>query len=137
MGMGMTRVVGVVLVAGALLGACGGGGDGDGDGAGTSGERTRLGGLIVDKMGTDDGSDDVGLSGVVVVVTDADGEEVAEGTTPANGVWQVDVPGPGTYTATLDVETLPDGVGVEDDTVEVEIVDGQASQPVSFDINEP
>ncbi len=43
----------------------------------------------------------------VAVRVEADGEEVGETTSDQEGAWQVEVPGPGTYTVTLDTDTLP------------------------------
>lgn len=48
------------------------------------------------------------LEGVEVAVEGSGFSEV--GTTGADGRWSVSVPGPGTYTAELKVDTLPDGV---------------------------
>ena len=53
-------------------------------------------------------SDDEPLEGVDVLIEGEGFEEV--GTTGADGRWSVAVPQPGAYTATLDVETLPEGV---------------------------
>jgi len=53
-------------------------------------------------------SDDEPLADVDVTVAGDGFEEV--GTTGADGRWTVPVPGPGAYTATLDVDSLPEGV---------------------------
>ena len=50
---------------------------------------------------------------VTITVTAADGTEL-EGVTDADGVWRVDVPAAGTYTATLDESTLPDDLAVRE-----------------------
>jgi branched-chain amino acid transport system permease protein len=49
------------------------------------------------------------VPGVDVTVTD-DGGFSGTGTSDDVGRWEVEVPGPGTYTVELDAETLPDGV---------------------------
>ena len=54
------------------------------------------------------------LEGVTVTVTSPDGTEL-EGTTGPDGVWRVDVPAAGPYTATLDESTLPDDLAVRED----------------------
>ena len=53
------------------------------------------------------------VPGADVTVT-ADGEQVADGTTGENGTARIPVPGPGSYTVTLDVESLTGpGEGLE------------------------
>jgi branched-chain amino acid transport system permease protein len=49
-----------------------------------------------------------------VIVTDAQGGEVGEATTDAEGMWQVPVPAAGPYTVTLDPESLPEGVSIRE-----------------------
>ncbi len=49
------------------------------------------------------------VPGVDVTVTDAGGF-AATGTSDDTGRWEVEVPGPGTYTVELDEETVPEGV---------------------------
>ena len=45
------------------------------------------------------------------LVTDADGDEVGDGRQPTRtGRFELELPGPGTYVAALDVDSLPDGV---------------------------
>ena len=68
------------------------------------------------------------LSGVVVTITTAEGELVEEAVTDDTGAWQVDVPGPGEYVASLDQASLPDGVTLRDperDVLEFDIRTGQ------------
>ncbi len=59
--------------------------------------------------GTLRGPDRQPIEGVDVVITQ-DGAEVGTATTDAGGQWEVPLPGPGTYTATLTVDQLPKGV---------------------------
>lgn len=56
----------------------------------------------------------VGAEGVVITVTNADGEIVQEVTTDPEGAWVVGVDSPGEYTATIDPGTLPEGVTLVD-----------------------
>ena len=46
------------------------------------------------------------IEGVEFSVVDVDGNEVGTATTNAEGVWLVELPGPGVYSALLDTETL-------------------------------
>ncbi len=49
------------------------------------------------------------LQGITITVA-GDGGEIGSATSGDDGTWQVELPGPGTYTVTLDTSTLPDGV---------------------------
>ena len=79
--------------------------------------------------GTLSGPDGEPVAGVTVTVTEG-GEAVGNDTTGDDGAWQIELPGPGTYTVTLDVATLPEGVvprekggATKDD---IEVAQGQA-----------
>lgn len=54
------------------------------------------------------------VAGSSVNVTDAAGESVGEAVTADDGSWVVELPGPGTYSATIDATTLPEGVALRD-----------------------
>jgi len=54
----------------------------------------------------DDAGEDVFVEGVEFTVFDADGNEVGTGTTDAEGIWRVDLPGPGVYSVEVDADTL-------------------------------
>lgn len=54
------------------------------------------------------------VEGVTFTVTAEDGTEVGTATTDAEGEWRVPVPAAGVYTATIDVETLPEGASLRD-----------------------
>jgi len=54
----------------------------------------------------DDSGEDVFVEGVEFTVFDADGNEVGTATTDTEGVWRVDLPGPGVYSVEVDVDTL-------------------------------
>ncbi len=60
------------------------------------------------------GDDRDPVEGVVMVVS-LDGEEIGRGTSDAEGVAAVAVPGAGKYDVTLDVDTLPDGIEIAED----------------------
>lgn len=68
------------------------------------------------------------VAGVTITVTTADGEPVGEATSDDEGAWELAMPGPGSYVATLDQATLPEGVGLRDperDTLEFDLRTGQ------------
>jgi neutral amino acid transport system permease protein len=54
----------------------------------------------------DDAGEDVFIEGVEFTVFDADGNAVGTGTTDAEGVWLVELPGPGVYSVELNTDTL-------------------------------
>jgi len=63
----------------------------------------------------------------VTVTVEQDGDEVASGQTDERGRFDIDVPGPGDYTAVLDTDTLPDGIALRSesgDRVEVSVRPG-------------
>ena len=59
--------------------------------------------------------EDAFAEGVDVTVEDADGQEVDTVTTDEDGQWEVALPGPGRYTVTIDTDTLPEGVSLQDE----------------------
>lgn len=64
----------------------------------------------------------VPVEGVTLTVTDDEGAEVGEDVTDAEGKGLIPLPGAGTYTVTLDEDTLPEGIELDDDTrTELEI----------------
>jgi neutral amino acid transport system permease protein len=67
--------------------------------------------------------------GVDITVESADGEEIDSVTTDEDGAWEVPLPGPGRYTVTIDPDTLPDGVSLQDEdrtTLSVEMGAGRS-----------
>ena len=78
------------------------------------------------------------VDGVEITVADQSGAEVGRATTDANGRWQIEVPGGGTYAVTLNERTLPDGVSLREGfapTTEATAAEG-ASRPVVFAVGE-
>jgi branched-subunit amino acid ABC-type transport system permease component len=67
---------------------------------------------VVDRQGTADRDDDEPVEGVVIVVTDAADEVVDEIETDEEGKATITLPGRGQYTATIDLDSLGDDVGL-------------------------
>jgi branched-chain amino acid transport system permease protein len=76
-----------------------------------SGER-EIAVLVIDRQGTADREDDVPVEGAVITVTDPAGEEVDEVTTDDEGRAIITLPGEGEFTATLDLDSLPEDAGL-------------------------
>jgi len=99
---------------------------------------------LIDRKGTRDRDDDAPVEGAEVlieaVVLDAAGEivereEVGTATTDDEGRFEFGLPGPGTYAGTLDVDTLPDGVGLADDADELTFpINSGDSRTLIFDL---
>ena len=60
----------------------------------------------------DEDGEQVFVEGAEVTVTDSTGAELGSATSDAEGRVRIEVPGPGTYTATLDEATLPEEVAI-------------------------
>ncbi len=58
---------------------------------------------------TEEGGEKVAVEGAVITVVDADGNEVGDATTAADGTWAVEGLAAGTYTVSIDPDSLPDG----------------------------
>ena len=56
------------------------------------------------------------VEGVEITVEDAAGNVIGTATSDDEGAYSIPLPGPGQYTATLDPDTLPDGVTLTDPT---------------------
>jgi branched-chain amino acid transport system permease protein len=67
---------------------------------------------VTDRKGTADRGDDEPVAGVTIVATDAQDEVVDEVETDDEGKATLELPGEGQYTATLDLDSLPDDVGL-------------------------
>jgi neutral amino acid transport system permease protein len=59
--------------------------------------------------------EDIFAEGVDITVETADGAEVGTATSDDEGAWQVELPGPGRYTVSIDTDTLPEGVSLQDE----------------------
>lgn len=83
-------------------------------------------------------NDDEPVEGVTITVKDASGAVVGESTTNADGEYDIPLPGPGDYSATLDVDTLPDGVDLRNEdraTLEFTLRPGQ-TRPLLYPLGE-
>ena len=94
-----------------------------------------LQGTLIDKKGTRERDDDEPVEGVDIIVTTADGEEVGVATSDEDGRFELELPGAGAYIATLDLESLPEGVGLAEgsEVRPFEIVRNQ-SQRLIYDL---
>lgn len=85
------------------------------------------------------GPDRQPIPGLTITVTGPDGSEVGTGTTDDSGRWEVPLPGPGTYTVSIDPSQLPEGVVPRNEggeTVEGVVVRPGAAQGVIFQLAE-
>ena len=83
-------------------------------------------------------NDDEPVEGVTITVKDASGAVVGEATTNADGEYDIPLPGPGDYSATLDVDSLPSGVDLRNPdraTLEFTLRPGQ-SRPLLYPLGE-
>jgi branched-chain amino acid transport system permease protein len=91
-------------------------------------------GVLTDKKGTIDANDDVPIVGVRVIITTPDGTSVGESTTDDTGAFKVDLPGEGTYKASVETSTLPKGVSLTRDSIDFPVNPGQ-SRRLNFEVN--
>ena len=93
-------------------------------------------GTLIDRQGTDDAEDDTPIEGARIRVKDDDGGDVGEATTDADGKFLISLRGEGSYTATLDEDSLPDGVSVADDGGKIQFAIGPGqSRVLLFELN--
>lgn len=92
-------------------------------------------GTLIDRKATADRGDDEPVQDVLITVVDADGEEVGSDSSDEEGRFEVPLPGPGSYVATLDTETLPEEVGLAEGDEELTFsVRPNQSRPLIFDL---
>ncbi len=78
------------------------------------------------------------VADVRIFVIGPGGEQVGEARSDSDGVWAIPLPGPGTYTVTLDTATLPEGVALrnaDNESVTRQIVSTQGT-PQLFALGE-
>lgn len=91
---------------------------------------------VVDRQGTQDRDDDEPVEGAVIVVTDSADEEVDEVETDEDGKATITLPGEGQYTATLDLEALPDDVGLPREGRDVISIDPTRARILTFTLGD-
>ena len=107
------------------------------DGGNQSATTTTTAGGDVGVSGVIENGDEP-VEGVTITVKDASGEVVGEASTNADGEYDIPLPGPGDYSATLDVDSLPSGVDLRNPdraTLEFTLRPGQ-SRPLLFPLGE-
>ncbi len=103
---------------------------------GVSAHAQDTAGSIKGTLEAIEGDDRLPVEGVTLRV-ELDGVPIGEAVSDAAGEWLIPVPGAGTYTVTLDVATLPDGVAPTDPNAmtltDVAVRDGQ-NKTVRFNL---
>lgn len=97
-----------------------------------SGDEREITVSVVDRKGTPDREDDERVEGAVVVVTDAANEVVDEVETDEDGRGTIVLPGEGQFTATLQLDSLGDDVGLPREGREVVAIDPNRSRVLTF-----
>lgn len=91
---------------------------------------------VTDRKGTADRDDDERVEGVVIVVTDAADEEVTRVETDADGKATISLPGEGQYTATIDLDSLADDVGLPREGGESVAIDPSRSRILNLTLGD-
>ncbi|MFP5321714.1 MAG: ABC transporter permease subunit [Acidimicrobiia bacterium] len=59
--------------------------------------------------------EEIPVEGATITATDASGEEVGSVTSGDDGRWELELPEPGEYTVSIDVDSLPEGLSLRDE----------------------
>jgi neutral amino acid transport system permease protein len=76
------------------------------------------------------------VEGAEVTVTTESGDEIDTVTSDENGRWEVDLPGPGVYTAEVNEEDLPEGIVLSGEASRTVTVDTGRRQPVTIGLDD-
>jgi len=87
---------------------------------------------VEDRQGTRERDDDEPVEGAVITVTDEADEVVDEVETDEDGTGTITLPGEGIYTATLDLDSLPEDAGLPREGREVATVDPTRARFLNF-----
>ncbi|MEM7341478.1 MAG: branched-chain amino acid ABC transporter permease, partial [Actinomycetota bacterium] len=100
-------------------------------------DETTVEGTLRSRGTGPDGGDEF-FEGVRFVVTDITGAIIGEATTDAEGAWSVPLPGAGSYTVELDLDTLPEGVSLREGTEPIRTLDANSGRanPLIYPIGE-
>jgi neutral amino acid transport system permease protein len=91
---------------------------------------------VVDRQGTQDRDDDEPVEGAVIVVTDETDEVIDEVETDDEGKATITVPGEGQYTATLDLDSLDEDVGLPREGGESVTIDPNRARILNFTLGD-
>ncbi len=100
------------------------------------GDEREVAVIVTDRKGTQDREDDEPVEGAVIVVTDATDEEVDEVETDDEGRATIVLPGEGQYTATLDLDSLGDDVGLPREGGEVISIDPNRARVLNITLGD-
>lgn len=93
-------------------------------------------GTLIDRKETEAFDDDEPIEGARITIEDDEGNEVGSAETDASGQFRIPLRGEGTYKATLDEDSLPDGVSIADGGEELEFALGPGqSRVLLFPLN--
>jgi branched-chain amino acid transport system permease protein len=76
------------------------------------------------------------VEGVEVTVTSESGDEIDTVESDQDGRWEVDLPGPGSYTAEINEDDLPDGIVLTGDPSRTVTVGANRRQPVTIGLDD-
>ncbi|MGH9137417.1 MAG: branched-chain amino acid ABC transporter permease [Acidimicrobiales bacterium] len=103
------------------------------DDADEGGESVR--GSLIDRKGTRERDDDEPVPEVEITISSADGSFADTVTSDDDGEFELELPGPGDYTAELDIDTLPDEVGLAEGGERLEFrIRPNQSRPLLFQL---